>query len=388
MPTLSTDSTPDARRSAQLMRTALLDWFSSNARDLPWRRARDPWRVWVSEVMLQQTRVEAVVEPYARFLEAFPTLETMAVADEADVLARWSGLGYYRRARLLHSGARYVAEQHSGKVPSTRAELERVPGVGAYTAGAILAIAFGQSVPAVDANVSRVVARLRAIGDSHSVEGRREIGHYASLLVDCDQPGNVNEALMDLGSALCTARVARCEQCPLADLCGGRAAGSPEAIGAPVPRTPPRLVELACAVVTAGDRVLFLQRPDKSALMAGLWDLPTVDFSQASTSSGLEGQSTAIEEELRATVRDRCGLDVEMRDSAVEVRHAIVGRKIVAKVYSATVPAREVADLPADARFLAELEFPKVGLPSLPIKILRALGRCEPRRSHEVPEAK
>jgi A/G-specific adenine glycosylase len=323
--------------------------------------------------MLQQTRVEAVVEPYSRFIAAFPTLSSLARAEEAQVLARWSGLGYYRRARRLHAGARFVVEHHRGRVPRTRVELEKVPGIGAYTAGALLSIAFGERESALDANVTRVVARLYAVQDAHTAAGRRTVARLASALVDCRRPGDVNEALMDLGSALCTAGDARCHLCPMVRVCGGHATGEAAAIAAPRARKPPRLVELACAVVRDGDRVLFLRRPDGDALLGGLWDLPTVE------SVGAESARA-----LRELLQLRSGIDARLREPLLSVRHDIIGRKIVASVYVTDVGAatsRRGRRLPIDARLLAAADMQDVGLPALPLKILRALDRRAPARS-------
>ena len=364
---------------AAAARRSLLNWFARSARDLPWRSRRDPWRVWVSEVMLQQTRVEAVVEPYARFVAAFPTLASLARAEEADVLARWSGLGYYRRARLLHAGARFVAENHRGRIPRTRTELEKVPGIGSYTAGALLSIAFGQRENALDANVTRVVARLYAVEDPRSAPGRAAVARFAAALVDCDRPGDVNEALMDLGSAVCTARDARCGICPMARLCRGHAAGDAAAIAGPRARKPPRLVELACAVVRDGDRVLFLRRPSADALLGGLWDLPTVER------AGDDDAAPA----LRKLLKLRSGLDAGLEGPIASVRHEIVGRRIVARVYVAHVHAAKVraagatgsGRLAHDARMLAAADMQDYGLPALPVKILRALRHHAPARS-------
>lgn len=360
----------NARDRTIRLRRSLLAWFDRSGRDLPWRSRRTPWRVWVSEVMLQQTRVEAVVDPYRRFLAAFPSLASLARAEEAEVLALWSGLGYYRRARLLHAGARYVVEHHRGRIPRSREELRRVPGVGAYTSSALLSIAFGQREAALDANVTRVVARLQAVGDPRSARGRAAVAAAATALVDCERPGDVNEALMDLGSSICTARQARCQLCPLSRECRGRARGDAAAIAGPRARKPPRRVQLACAVVTRGPRVLFLQRPADDRLLAGLWDLPTVE------DDGVEAGDPAAA--LRRLLRRRSGLDVVLEGPVASVAHDIVGRRIVARVYAGRVRSR--ARLPADARLLSEEERPGVGLPALPVKILRALSRRGPAR--------
>jgi A/G-specific adenine glycosylase len=391
------DGSARAAPSPARVRTALLAWFDRHARDLPWRcrgsgaapegtstakprsaasrrpqlaasprPRRDPWQVWVSEIMLQQTRVEAVLEPYRRFVGAFPTLASLARAEQADVLARWSGLGYYRRARLLHEGARVVLERHGGEVPRTRDELERIPGIGSYTAGAILSIAFGEREAAVDANVARVVARVTATRDPRA--GRHEIGRFAGALVRCDRPGDVNEALMDLGSAVCTARDARCSICPLAGVCRATAEGLASTIAAPRARKPPRRIALGCAVVRDGERVLFLRRAEDDALLASLWDLPTIDFAQ---------QDGSPEHALKALVRRRSGLDAQLEGPLLKVRHEIVGRKIEASVYVASVRAARCAR--SDARMLAAADLEGVGVPALPVKILRALLRHSAR---------
>lgn len=320
--------------------------------------------------MLQQTRVEAVVEPYRRFLAGFPTMATLAAASPADVLAAWSGLGYYRRARSLHEGARYVVRHHGGRLPRTRDELEKVPGIGPYTAGALLSIAFGQNEPAVDANVARVVARLRAIADPRSAAGREQVAHFAAALVAGDRPGDVNEALMDLGSAVCTAKEARCGLCPLARLCRGRSGGNATGIAAPKARKAPRRVQLACAVVRRGDRVLFLRRAADEALLGGMWELPTIE------TSGDDDAGPRLAE----LVRRRSGLRVSLQAVGGDVRHEIVGRRIVARAWCAE--ASRAGRMPRDARMLAAAEAREVALPALPVKILRALHRLgQPRWS-------
>ena len=328
--------------------------------------------------MLQQTRVEAVVGPYGRFMAAFPTMGALASAPLADVLAQWSGLGYYRRARLLHAGARYVTAEHSGQLPRTRAALEKVPGIGAYTAGAILSMAYGQREAALDANVTRVVARLFAVAEPTSASGRSQVRRCAQQLVECSRPGEINEALMDLGSAICTAKSANCVACPLQRLCRGFESGNPTSIAGARPRKPPRRIELACVVVRDGARILLVRRPEDDALLGGLWDLPTVET--------LEGDTAPVEQRLGDLLFERIGRQVAVRDVGQTVPHDIVGRKIVARVYVAEFRAGRGA-LPSDVRFLTEQEMGKVGVPALPVKILTALRRREPPRSPAVPGA-
>jgi len=356
------------------VRRALLAWYARHARELPWRSRRDPWRVWVSETMLQQTRVEAVIEPYRRFIAAFPTLTALARAHEDEVLARWSGLGYYRRARLLHAGARFVKTQHRGRIPRSREELERVPGIGAYTAAALLSIAFGEPQAAVDANVARVVARLRGIADPRSPGGRVAARQFASALVDCARPGDVNEALMDLGSAICTARIARCQCCPLARMCRARKAGDVLRFAASRPRKPPRPVQLVCAVVTdARDRVLFVRRAPGDALLAGLWDLPGFERGDAPSPPRNGAESPCDAEALKKVVHAGSGLRVDVGEPLLSLRHDIVGRRITATVHVSNCGGN--GRLAAGARFLSREELESVGLPALPLKILRALDR-------------
>lgn len=206
------------------MRAALLAFFDAHARDLPWRRTRDPYAIWVSEVMLQQTRVETVIPYFTRFMADFPTVHALADAPLDAVLERWAGLGYYRRARRLHEAARTLGERHGGVVPSDRADLEALPGVGAYTAGAIASIAFGRPEAVVDGNVERVISRAFALeGNPRTADGRRRVWQLAAGFADCARPGAVNQALMELGALVCTPTAPCCPRCPLQAACAARA---------------------------------------------------------------------------------------------------------------------------------------------------------------------
>jgi A/G-specific adenine glycosylase len=259
----------------ETFRARLLAWYDANARDLPWRRSQDPYHVWLSEIMLQQTRVAAVIEHYHQFLRRFPTIEKLAAARAASVLAAWSGLGYYRRARMLHAAAKLIVRQHKGKFPETSAELRDLPGVGRYTSAAIASIAFGEPVAVVDGNVERVL---------HRFTGQRLAGEplwqAAENLLERRRPGDFNQAMMELGATVCTPRAPACLTCPVVDLCAVRG----EMPGAPKPpRQKKREIDFALCTREIDPRlheVLLVRRPQNAQLMAGMWDLPEVSSSK------------------------------------------------------------------------------------------------------------
>jgi A/G-specific adenine glycosylase len=277
-------------------RRLLLEWFDDNARDLPWRRTRDPYAIWVSEIMLQQTRVAAVIEHYARFMERFPTLRALADASEDEVLACWSGLGYYRRARMLHRAARFVAQELKGKLPSTATELRTLPGVGEYTCAAIASIGFDQPVACVDGNVERVLTRVRGWTARTAVAAK--IRRAAAELLDKDRPGDFNQAMMELGATVCLPRGPLCLHCPVVQLCATRGEHPVTArkkmrsqkaayafllrIKEPAPAKPPARKSKVPPVPRAAKlAVLLEQRPASASLMPGMWELPEIDTSNA-----------------------------------------------------------------------------------------------------------
>ncbi len=252
------------------MAGALARWFAGAARDLPFRRTQDPYAVWVSEVMLQQTRVETVVGYFERFVARFPTVEALAAADEDEVLAAWSGLGYYRRARLLHRGARAVVERFGGVLPSRATELRTIPGIGAYTAGAIASIAYDRPEPAVDGNVARVLARLDALeAPAEQVAGHAGLAARARAVLEAGRPRVLAQALMELGALVCTPRAPSCGACPVRAHCRAREGGLVERI--PAPRTRPERPEARfCGLVLAFEGRVLLERRPASGLLAGL----------------------------------------------------------------------------------------------------------------------
>src|SRR5262245_56574691 len=234
------------RAEPKALRAPLLRWYRKHKRDLPWRRTQDPYAIWVSEAMLQQTTVAAVIPYWHRFLARFPNVAALARATEEEVLAMWTGLGYYRRARALREGAIKVMERHRGMVPGDRDSLLALPGVGAYTAGAIASVAFGRPEPVVDGNVKRVFSRLFAIkGNGAAVEKKH--WRIARSLVEGPHPGELNQALMELGATVCTPRSPECKRCPIAKTCRARELGRQASFPATVARKAIQDVELAVA---------------------------------------------------------------------------------------------------------------------------------------------
>ncbi|MBI2392660.1 MAG: A/G-specific adenine glycosylase [Deltaproteobacteria bacterium] len=317
--------TPSARSR---LRRALLAWYDAHARDLPWRRTRDPYAIWIAEVMLQQTRVETVIPYWERFLAQWPDAEALAGAPLDDVLAAWSGLGYYRRARLLHQGARHVAEAHGGALPADTGALRAIPGVGAYTTGAIASQAFDLPAALVDGNVARVLARVFAIEDDPKKgKGLARAWRLAEELVDRERPGAWNNALMELGATVCVPREPRCGQCPIRAACAAKREGRTHELPV-VSEKPvrPRVREIAAVLrVRGGDesaRVLVRRAPH--GLFAGLWEPPRVSARDRH----------AARAELEATL----GVKVRFDEApARQVEHVLTHRHLEIAVHQGVV---------------------------------------------------
>ncbi len=257
------------------MRAALLSWYPHAARDLPWRRSQDAYPIWVSEIMLQQTRVETVVDYFHGFLEEFPTVVALGQAKEESVLARWSGLGYYRRARSLHLAAQRIATEHGGHFPRTLEGALSLPGVGRYTAAAVLSMAYGLPHGLVDGNVERVFSRFFGMdGVAGSSDLARACWTLADQLVPKVQAGDWNQALMELGATICTPKQTRCENCPLRRSCQARKQGIVAELPRPKLRPAVKAVAVEVLVVRRGREALMERRPP-GKMMAGLWQFPT-----------------------------------------------------------------------------------------------------------------
>lgn len=257
------------------LRRALLTWYRREKRDMPWRRDPSPYRVWVSEIMLQQTTVAAVTPKYEAFMKRFPDVRALAAASEDEVLAMWAGLGYYSRARNLRKAALEVVEKRSGVFPSDRDAVLDLPGVGRYTAGAILSIAFGKPEPLVDGNVIRVFSRLFAKkGRLKDPAFAASMWPLAADLVPKEAPGDWNQALMELGATVCTPESPSCGACPVASFCAANARGLQDRLPVPEPRREPTPVRWTCLWIERGGEVLLWRRGDDDRLLKGLWGLP------------------------------------------------------------------------------------------------------------------
>lgn len=260
---------PQPKKLTQI-REALLTWYSRHHRDLPWRKTKDPYRILISEVMLQQTQVERVRQYYEKFLKKFPTLEKLARAPLDDVLKAWEGLGYYARARNLHRAAHIVLRDYSGEIPKDRKKLLKLPGIGRYTAGAVLSIAFGQDEPVVDANVRRVLARIFAL---RGAQAQKKLEELARALLPAGQAGLFNQALMDLGATICVSREPKCLLCPLDKFCEACQLGIQHELPVRSKARKKPHYDVAVGIIWRGDRILITKRPDEG-LLGGLWEFP------------------------------------------------------------------------------------------------------------------
>ena len=363
------DRSQEARR--ERIREALLEWYPRVRRDLPWRRTQDPYRVWVSEVMLQQTQVPTAVPYYARFLKEFPTVEALAAAPLDRVLAHWQGLGYYARARNLHAAARLVVERHGGRVPADRAALRALPGIGPYIAGAILSIAYGQDEPAIDTNIARVLTRLFDYdGDLTRAEGKRALEAYARALLPPGRAGVFNTAIMELGATVCVARAPRCEVCPVHADCLAHLRGT-EILRPRRPEKRPTPYRAHAAAYclrpdpAGGPACLLVVRRVPSGLLGGMWELHTAEVGAGETPA----------EALRRLLAEDLGVAAQAAGPVARVEHGYSHFRVGVDLCPCTV---EGEPRPAGrwdaARWMAPAERPAVGLTGVTVKALAALG--------------
>ncbi len=310
----------------------LLRWFAHHQRQLPWRQIREPYPVWISEVMLQQTQVATVIPYYHRFLKRFPTVQALASASIQDVLKVWEGLGYYARARHLHKAAQWIVENHDGTFPTTWVEWKKLPGVGDYIAAAVASIVFGEAVPVVDGNVKRVLARLFA--DETPVNSPRANKHFRRLaghLIPAHQPGNFNQAMMELGATVCLPRNPRCAECPLTRYCTAFQKGLQTQFPYRQTRKAIPTYPIAVGVIIHDGKVLITRRRE-DGLLGGLWEFP---------GGKIEPRESAEAACIRE-LREETGLEVVNLTPLTTVRHAYSHFKVILHVFVGFTNSREV----------------------------------------------
>jgi len=351
------------------LRAPLLRWYKTAKRDLPWRRTKDPYAIWVSEVMLQQTTVAAVIPYWERFLDRFPDTATLAAGGEEEVLALWSGLGYYRRALALRRGALAVMERHAGRVPDDAASLLGLPGIGRYTAGAIASLAFGRETPVVDGNVKRVFSRLFAMRGGTNAATERAHWSIADTLVRGATPGDLNQALMELGATVCTPRAPRCGNCPVATGCRALALGKPEAFPARKKPGPVRVVPVAVAWIERGGKVLLVRRRPDGPLR-GAWDLPSAVVPPGKTAGAAVARA----------LLEQHGLRLRTGRALTRAKHSILSYRLEIEVVKADVVPPSAGR--PELRWVALERLGEVAISGATKKIAAAVA--SQKRSHDL----
>jgi A/G-specific adenine glycosylase len=354
----------------------LLAWFQKYQRDLPWRRNKNPYYIWVSEVMLQQTRVDTVVPYFQRFIEKFPTLSALADAPEEEVLKSWEGLGYYSRARNLHAAVKEVKEKYNAEVPRDQEKFSALKGVGPYTAGAVLSIAYGLPLPALDGNVMRVLSRYFLIAEDITKGSTR--AYMERLLHDLippDAAGDFNQALMELGALVCTPKSPHCLTCPVMEQCAGRLEGVEETLPVKKKGKPPRLERRLVAYVRGEGRergkILVRQRPEKG-LLAKMWELPHVELEDAV----LIGREPQAGDYLAAKLLAQDNVRIAPGEWLMEAEHTFSHIHWNLQVFACRPAAAEMElknGLDGRYRWISLAETEQYAFPNVFLKILRAL---------------
>ncbi|HIF94746.1 MAG TPA: A/G-specific adenine glycosylase [Myxococcales bacterium] len=362
----STPPGQDSDRRIRKIRRPLLRWYDANRRDLPWRRSSDPYAIWISEAMLQQTRVETVIPYWHRFLASYPTVESLARADLDDVYVLWTGLGYYSRARNLKYAAETVVANHQGRLPDSAEKLRELKGIGRYTAGAIASIAFGLEEPLVDGNVIRVFARVLGIRtDTTSKDVISRLWDIAGLLVRGTRPGDLNQALMELGAILCSPRKPDCGACPIQKHCDAYVQGDAESLPIKKRKPKPKPMRAVAAWIERDGKILVVRRPEKG-LMAGLWEFPGGEIGLKE-----EGKDRCAE-----ILQEVVGLGVRDPISAGHIEHIFTHRRLDLEVFRCRArPAQRVARSGyTDHRWIAPNTFLELAHAGSTRKAMRLLG--------------
>ena len=327
----------------------LLTWYDQNARVLPWRSFPSPYRVWLSEIMLQQTRVDTVLPYFERFIARFPDIQSLAKAEQAEVFRLWEGLGYYSRARNLHKAAKVLMTEHDGEFPLSLNELESLPGVGKYTAAAIASIAFNQPVAAVDGNIKRIYARLL---NYHGIYGsptfEKTIAQFAQVVLPSDRPGDFTQALMDLGSAICTPRLPSCLTCPLQSDCLATQNGTQAELPVKAKKAPIPHYDVCVAIIEENGKILLKKRPEKG-LLAGLWEYP---------GGKVECGDRSFEDSLQREIKEKSGLIVQLDKKLGLFKHAYTHFKISVHAWQANIIKYTENQLPPEFSWISVKDLP------------------------------
>lgn len=329
---------------------ALVEWFEQEKRDLPWRKTKDPYKIWVSEVMLQQTRVDTVIPYYNRFMKEFPTPEILAQAPEEKLLKQWEGLGYYSRARNLQAGVREVVDTYGGKVPDNRPEISKLKGVGPYTAGAVLSIAYNKAEHAVDGNVMRVLSRVLLIEEDIALPKTKKTFEKAVMeLIDTEHPSQFNQGLMELGALVCTPTSPKCLLCPVREFCTAFNEGNPEELPVKTKKVKTKNLHYDVFVVQNEKGQFLVEKRPEKGLLANMWQFPMLE------------QKNKTEHTNEATLAAFYKLDLINRDQLMSFKH--VFSHLVWHMDSYVIGAQQIGDVPENSKWLTIEEMKRLPMP-------------------------
>ncbi len=357
-----------------LINESLLRWYRKERRDLPWRRSRDPYAIWVSEIMLQQTQVKTVLPYFERWMQAFPTVKDLATAPESKVLKLWEGLGYYSRARNLQKSAILVKDQYAGNLPSTRKEILALPGIGPYTAGAILSIAFGVRASVLDGNVKRVLSRLRRLKENGKTsKSEKRLWAEAERILPEKDVGDFNQALMELGAQVCIPQKPHCMICPLKKLCQAHLKADVQNFPPPKPQPVIKKIDVSAAVLFRRGKIYIQQRVEKG-LMAGLWEFP----------GGKIEKNESPEKCIVREIREELGLEMTIEEKLIVIRHSYTQFRVTLHVFKGRLfPGKITPTACQNWKWVALKELEIYPFPSANVKIIKLLEKLSNAQEKE-----
>ncbi len=345
-----------------------MNWYQAQKRELPWRKSKNPYRIWVSEIMLQQTQVKTVIPYFQRWIKSFPSIRKLAEAPIEDVLKHWEGLGYYSRARNLHKGAQLVVEQYNGKVPDTREDILEIPGIGLYTAGAILSIAFEKRAPVLDGNVKRVLSRLFCLNENGSTSrSEKKLWDLAETILPEEQIGDFNQALMELGATVCLPQNPMCLLCPLQSHCRANLEKRQQEFPPPKKRTAAKKIEVSAAVILKNGKAYIQQRLQKG-LMGGLWEFPGGKIEKGETPEAC----------LVREVQEELGVAIEIKDKLLTIKHSYTQFRVTLHVFLCQWTEGRIRATQCEQwRWVALKKLPEFTYPAANVKIVNLLTKTD-----------